>query len=81
MLAGTPTLRHAHGEDVLEAGDVVCFAEGLDGAHGISNRGASVARTLSLWTTGLPANVFEPDTGRWLIHNGPGGPVELTGGA
>jgi uncharacterized cupin superfamily protein len=28
VLAGTPTLRHDEGEDVLRAGDLVCFPEG-----------------------------------------------------
>ena len=28
VLAGTPTLRHPHGEDQLEAGDLVCLPEG-----------------------------------------------------
>ena len=33
VLAGTPTLRHPQAEDHLEAGDLVCFAEGPAGAH------------------------------------------------
>jgi hypothetical protein len=28
-------------------------------------------RALLLSTTGLPANVCYPDTGRWLLRNGP----------
>ena len=64
VLAGTPTLRHPHGEDQLEAGDLVCFPEGPAGAHRLLNRGDSVVRALLLSTTGLPANVCYPDTGR-----------------
>jgi uncharacterized cupin superfamily protein len=72
VLAGTPTLRHAGGEDQLQAGDLVCLPEGPAGAHRLLNRGESVVRALLLSTTGLPANVFYPDTGHWLIQNGPG---------
>jgi uncharacterized cupin superfamily protein len=69
VLAGTPTLRHPHGEDQLEAGDVVCFPEGPAGAHQLVNRGDSLVRALRLSTTGLPANVCYPETGRWLLRN------------
>jgi uncharacterized cupin superfamily protein len=73
VLAGTPTLRHSQGEDRLEAGDLVCFPEGPAGAHRLLDHGESVARALFLSTTGLPANVCYPDTGQWLIRNGPDG--------
>ena len=69
VLRGSPSVRHAHGEDTLEAGDLVCFAEGPDGAHRLLNHSESVVRTLSLTTTGVPANVCYPDTGEWLIRN------------
>jgi uncharacterized cupin superfamily protein len=72
VLAGTPTLRHADGEDRLEAGDLVCFAEGPAGGRRLINRGESPVRALLLSTTGLPANVCYPDSGNWLIRNGPG---------
>src|SRR5918912_2322152 len=67
-----PTLRHPHGEDHLEAGDLVCFPEGPAGAHRLLNRDESVVRALFLSTTGLPPNVCYPDTGHWLIRNGLG---------
>jgi uncharacterized cupin superfamily protein len=70
VLEGTPALRHPHGEDELEAGDLVCFREGPAGARRLLDRGES-ARALLLSTTGLPANVCYPDTGQWLIRNGP----------
>jgi uncharacterized cupin superfamily protein len=72
VLAGTPTLRHPDGEDRLEAGDLVCFPDGPAGAHRLLNRGDSLVRALFLTTTGLPANVGYPDTGEWLLRNGPG---------
>ena len=71
VLAGTPTLRHPEGEDRLEAGDLVCLPEGPAGAHRLLNRGESLARSLSLSTTGLPAAVRYPDSGRWLLRHGP----------
>jgi uncharacterized cupin superfamily protein len=77
VLAGAPTLRHPAGEDLLEAGDLVCFPEGPPGAHRLINRGESPVRALFLSTTGVPTNVCYPDTGRWLIHNGPGDDVEV----
>jgi uncharacterized cupin superfamily protein len=72
VLAGAPALRHPHGEEQLEAGDLVCLPEGPAGAHRLLNLDASVVRALILSTTGLPFNVCFPDTGHWLIRNGPG---------
>jgi uncharacterized cupin superfamily protein len=72
VLSGSPTLRHPHGEDHLEAGDLVCRVEGPEGAHCLVNRGDARARALVLSTTGLPANVFYPDTGEWLLRHGAG---------
>ena len=72
VLAGTPTLRHAQGEDRLEPGDLVCFPDGPAGAHHVRNRSDSVVRALCLSTTDLPANAFYPETGQWLIRNGLG---------
>ena len=71
VLAGTPTVRHPQGEDLVEAGDVVCFPDGPAGARRVLNGRESVVRALFLATTGLPANVHYPDTGHWLLHNGP----------
>jgi uncharacterized cupin superfamily protein len=50
----------------------VCFPEGHAGTHGLLNRSESVARALFLSTTGLPANICYPDTGRWSMLNEPG---------
>ena len=72
VLSGTPTLRHAQGEDRLEAGDLVCLPEGPAGAHRLLNRSDSRLRALFLSTTGLPANAYYPDAGHWVIRNGLG---------
>ena len=50
----------------------MCLPDGPAGAHRLIDRGESIVRALFLSTTGLPANVCYPDTGDWLIHNGPG---------
>ena len=55
----------------------MCLPEGPAGAHRLLNRGESAVRALFLSTTGLPANVYYPDTGHWLIRNGPGVDVEV----
>jgi uncharacterized cupin superfamily protein len=72
VLTGTPTLRHADGEDRLEPDDIVCLPDGQAGGHRLLTRGDTAARALLLSTTGLPANVCYPETGRWVLHHGPG---------
>jgi uncharacterized cupin superfamily protein len=72
VLAGAPALRHPHGEEQLDMGDLVCLREGPAGARRLLNRGESVVRALVISTTGLPVNVCYPDSGHWLIQNGHG---------
>jgi uncharacterized cupin superfamily protein len=72
VLTGAPTLRHAHGEEQLVAGDLLCFPEGPAGARRLRNCGESVVRALFLSTTGLPVNVYYPDTRHWLMQLAPG---------
>ena len=50
VLTGTPTLRDPEGEHELAPGDVVCFVEGPDGAHKVTNRSDAVVRVLMLST-------------------------------
>ena len=69
VLAGTATLRRPGGRDELEAGDLVCLAEGPAGAHELRNDGAAAVRVLSLATTGFPANTCYPETGRWRLRH------------
>jgi uncharacterized cupin superfamily protein len=71
VLTGTPTLRHRAGTEELAPGDLVCFPEGPAGAHGLTNRGTGVARVVLFSTLGWPANVHYPDSGKWLLRNGP----------
>ena len=62
VLDGRPTLRHPAGDDELEPGDVVCFPEGPDGAHKLTNRGHGVVRILMLSTKHEPAVAVYPDS-------------------
>jgi uncharacterized cupin superfamily protein len=57
VLAGRPTLRIPDGEHELEAGDVVCFPPGPDGAHKVTNKGEEPVRVAML-STKAEQNVF-----------------------
>jgi uncharacterized cupin superfamily protein len=62
VLAGVLTVRHPEGEDELEAGDVVCFRAGPEGAHKLTNRGAEPVRMLIVSTRTFPAVAVYPDS-------------------
>ena len=62
VLAGRPTLRHPGGEDELEPGDVVCFPEGPEGAHAVTNRAGETVRLLMYSTRGDPSVAVYPDS-------------------
>jgi uncharacterized cupin superfamily protein len=67
VLAGEPTLRHPDGEDVLRPWDVVCFPEGLEGAHQVTNHTDSRVRVLMLSTKHNPAVFVYPDSGKVAV--------------
>jgi uncharacterized cupin superfamily protein len=62
VLAGRPTLRHPGGEDALEPGDLVCFPEGPEGAHKVTNGTDETARIMILSTKAYPAIAVYPDS-------------------
>jgi uncharacterized cupin superfamily protein len=62
VLSGAVTVRHPGGEDVLEAGDIVCFPAGPDGAHKVTNRSDGTVRMLMLSTKHYPAVAVYPDS-------------------
>ena len=64
VLRGRPTLRHPDGEDVLEPGDVVCFPEGPDGAHKLTNHAAETVRVMLLSDKPSLAAAVYPDSGK-----------------
>ena len=71
VLTGTPTLRDPDGEHELAPGDVVCFPEGPDGAHKVTNRSETVVRILMLSTKTATAVAVYPDSnkiGVWPIN-------------
>jgi uncharacterized cupin superfamily protein len=70
VLAGTPTLRHPEGRDVLAPGDMVVFRDGPDGAHQLINESAAVARVLLLSTMREPHGRAYPDSGKLSTPGG-----------
>lgn len=62
VLAGRLTVRHPDGEDELGPGDVVCFSEGRDGAHKLTNRGDETARLVMISTKHEPSVAVYPDS-------------------
>jgi uncharacterized cupin superfamily protein len=70
VLEGRPTLRHPQGEDELEQGDVVCFPEGPEGAHKVTNRTDETARVLMFSTRTNPAVAVYPDSDKIGIWTG-----------
>jgi len=77
VLTGRPTIRHPGGEDELEPGDTVCFPEGPEGAHKVSNHGEETARVLMLSTRRLPSAAIYPDSDKIGIWSGFGAPEGL----
>ena len=64
VLAGTPTLRHPEGRDVLAVGDMVVFPDGADGAHQLINESTAATRVLILSTMRKPYGCAYPDSGK-----------------
>lgn len=64
VLAGTPTLRHPEGRDVLAVGDMVMFCDGPDGAHQLINESTAVARVVILPTKREPSPARIPTATR-----------------
>ena len=62
VVAGRPTLRHPDGEDELEPGDLVCFPEGPEGAHKVTNGTDETVRIMILSTKAWPAVAVYPDS-------------------
>jgi uncharacterized cupin superfamily protein len=62
VVDGTLVLRAPDGEHALERGDVVCFPSGPAGAHQLTNRSESPARTLMFSSSRAPAVSVYPDS-------------------
>jgi uncharacterized cupin superfamily protein len=64
VVAGTIVLREPDGERTLERGELACFPSGPPGAHQITNRSESPARTLMFSSSRAPAVSVYPDSNK-----------------
>jgi uncharacterized cupin superfamily protein len=69
VVAGTPTVRTADGEQQLRAGDVVCFPGSPEGAHTVQGPGRVLMLSHEVW----PAVVVYPDSDKLGTRPGPWG--------
>lgn len=70
VVAGRPALRHPGGEHELEPGDLVCFPEGPEGAHKVTNWSDETVRIVILSTKADPAVAVYPDSGKVGVWTG-----------
>ncbi len=70
VVEGRVTIRHPEGEDELEPGDLVCFPEGPEGAHRVTNKSDGTVRVMILSTKGDPAIAVYPDSDKIGIFSG-----------
>lgn len=70
VVGGRPTLRAPDGEHELRPGDVVCFREGPEGAHGLRNGSDEPVRILILSTKRRPDAAVYPDSGKMGVWSG-----------
>ena len=64
VLAGRPTLRTPEGEFELGPWDTVCFPEGPDGAHKLTNRTQETLQLALLSTKREPSVAIYPDSNK-----------------
>jgi uncharacterized cupin superfamily protein len=70
VVDGTVVLRAPDGEHTLERGDLLCFAPGPAGAHKLTNRSESPARTLMFSSSASPAVSVYPDSDKIGVFPG-----------
>jgi uncharacterized cupin superfamily protein len=73
VLDGQVTVRTPDGEHEVDAGEVVCFPDGPEGAHKLTNRSEQPVRLLMLSTKNNPAVAVYPDSdkiGVWPVLGG-----------
>jgi uncharacterized cupin superfamily protein len=76
-VAGVVTIRTPDGEVELRAGDVICFREGPDGAHKVTNNGGAATRVLIWSTKGHPNAAVYPDSGKIGLWPASGSPDQI----
>jgi uncharacterized cupin superfamily protein len=64
VLTGRPTVRTPEGERELGPWDTVCFPEGPDGAHKVTNRTDEPVQVALLSTRREPSAAIYPDSGK-----------------
>lgn len=68
MLAGTPTLRRAEGDErALAPGEVVAFPAGPEGVHQVVNRAGDRARVLICSTNDVPEVAEQVERGTLAV--------------
>jgi uncharacterized cupin superfamily protein len=60
VIAGTPTVRTPAGEGTLQAGDLICFPSGAEGAHTVRGPG----RVMIVSANQVPSISAYPDSGK-----------------
>jgi uncharacterized cupin superfamily protein len=70
VVDGTVVVRAPDGEHTLERGDLVCFPPGPAGAHKLTNRSTSPARTLMFSSAQGPAVSVYPDSDKIGVFPG-----------
>jgi uncharacterized cupin superfamily protein len=70
VVGGRPTLRDPEGLHELEPGDVVCFPEGPEGAHAVTNGTDEPVRVVILSTKAFPAVAVYPDSDKIGVWTG-----------
>ena len=65
---GSPTLRDPDGEHELVRGDLVCFLEGPDGAHKVTNRTEEPVRIVMFSTKATTSVAVYPDSNKIIVH-------------
>ena len=73
VVSGRPTLRDPDGEQELEPDDVVCFPEGPEGAHKVTNKTDETVRVLMVSTKSEPSVAVYPDSDKIGVWPVPGG--------
>ncbi|HWF52477.1 MAG TPA: cupin domain-containing protein [Solirubrobacteraceae bacterium] len=68
VLAGAPLVRHPDGEDVLAAGDLVCFRDGRAGARRLTNPGSELVRAIVFSTQEIPSVRELLDSRKMLVR-------------
>jgi uncharacterized cupin superfamily protein len=73
VLEGTLTVRTPAGEEEVGAGEAVCFREGPDGAHKLTNRSERPVRLIMFSTKINPGVAVYPDSDKIGVWPVPGG--------